>query len=228
MKKVGLVGGISWVSTIDYYRLVNEGVNKKLGGLQFAECSMYSLNFGAVQERGWPNAYPLLLHACESLKRGGATAIALCANTAHLEVERLEEAVGLPFINIITATAAAIHKKGLKKVALLGTQFTMEMDFYKAGLKKQGIEVLIPEGPDSRNFIQQTLKEELGAGIVKDTTKKAYLSIIDEMIARGAEGIVLGCTEIPMLVQQNDVQVPVFDTTQIHAQAIVNFMLSGN
>lgn len=223
MKKIGLVGGISWVSTMDYYRFINEGVNKELGGLQFAECVIYSLNFGDVQAKGWDDSFEILLNACESLKKSGVEAIALCANTAHLEAERLQKAVGLPFIHIVTATAHEVQKKGFQKVGLLGTKFTMEMDFYKNGLESEGIEWLIPESQETRDFIQQTVKEELGAGILKEETRRAYIAIIDELIQQGAEGIILGCTEIPMLIKQEDVSVPVFDTTKIHSQAIVAF-----
>lgn len=225
MKKIGLVGGISWVSTIDYYKLINEGIHEKMGGLNFAECIIYSLNFGDIQAKGWPHSFELLLNACESLKKSGVEAIVLCANTAHLEAERLQAAIQLPIIHIITATANAIHQTGIKKVGLLGTKFTMEMDFYKAGLQKEGIEPLIPASQETRDYIQQTLKEELGAGIIKEATKKAYIAIIHELIERGAEGIVLGCTEIPLIITQEDVRVPVFDTTKIHSQAAVEFAL---
>jgi aspartate racemase len=226
MIKIGLVGGISWVSTIEYYKFLNEGINKKLGGLNFAECIIYSLNFGDVQTKGWNNSFDLLLNACESLKRSGAEAIVLCANTAHQFAEELKTKIDLPIIHIVTATADAINTQGLKKVALLGTKFTMEMDFFKKGLKENGIEALIPEHEETRNFMQHTIMEELGRGIVNDQTKKAYISIINDLIANGAEGIILGCTEIPMLISQDDVSVPVFDTTKIHSMAAVEFALS--
>jgi aspartate racemase len=226
MKRIGLVGGISWVSTIDYYRYINEGINERLGGLQFAECMIYSLNFGDIQAHGWDNSFELLYKACDSLKKNGADAIVLCANTAHIMAGKLEDKTGLPIIHIVTATADVVRKQGLKKIGLLGTKFTMEMDFYKQGFREKGIEPLIPEKQETRDFMQQTLKEELGKGIIKEDTKMAYLSIIDELIKRGAEGIVLGCTEIPMMITQADVTVPVFDTTKIHSQAAVEFALS--
>jgi aspartate racemase len=227
MKKLGLVGGISWVSTMDYYKFINEGINEKLGELNFTECIIYSLNFGDVQEKGWDNSFDLLLNACESLKKSGVEGIVLCANTAHLFAEELEAKIELPVIHIVSATANEINKKGLKKVGLLGTKFTMEMDFFKEGLKAKGIEPLIPENQETRDFIQKTLKEELGRGIIKGETKSAYLSIIDELIKNGAEGIVLACTEIPMIISQEDVSVPVFDTTKIHSMAAVEFALSS-
>lgn len=226
MKKIGLVGGISWFSTIDYYRFINEGINDKLGGLNFAECIIYSLNFGDIQASKWENSFELLCDACESLKRGGADAIVLCANTAHLFAEQLQEKIELPLIHIVSATASAISKQGLRKVGLLGTAFTMEMEFYKKGLKENGIESLIPQLQETRDFIQQTLREELGRGIVKEETKLAYISIIHELVENGAEGIILACTELPLIITQKDVPVPVFDTTKIHSQAAVEFALS--
>jgi len=226
MKKLGLVGGISWVSTIDYYRFINEGINEKLGGLNFAECIIYSLNFGDIQAISWPNSFELILNACKSLKSSGAEAIVLCANTAHIEAEKLQSKIDLPIIHIVAATAKVITRLGLKKVGLLGTKFTMEMDFYKQGLKNEGIEPLIPEPEEARNFIQHTVKEELGRGLIKQKTKQAYISIINELIEKGAEGIILACTEIPMIINQEDISVPVFNTTQIHAEAAIEFSLS--
>lgn len=230
MKKIGLVGGISWVSTIDYYRFINEGVNEKLGGLNFAECIIYSLNFDDFQRNNaagnWEATFQLITEACESLKRSGAEAIVLCANTAHAVAERVETSVQLPIIHIVTETANEIQKQGLKKVGLLGTKFTMEMDFYKKKLAENNIESFVPEQQEVRDYIQQTLKEELGRGIIKAETKKAYISIINDLIAKGAEGIVLGCTEIPMIISQEDIVVPVFDTTKIHSNAAVAFVLS--
>ena len=226
MKKIGLVGGISWVSTIDYYRYINEGINEKLGGLNYAECIIYSLNFGDVHTIGWENAYELLYKACNSLRISGANAIVLCANTAHLMAERLEKETGLPVIHIGTVTAAVIHDQGLKTVGLLGTIFTMENDFYKHKLSEYNIKCITPQQKEIRSFIQQTLRDELGKGIFKEETKRKYLSIINELVIRGAEGIILGCTEIPMFINKEDVSVPVFDTTKIHSEAAVSFAIS--
>jgi aspartate racemase len=226
MRKIGLIGGISWVSTIDYYKLINEGVNQKLGGLQFAECLIYSLNFGDIQEKTWDHAYELLLNACLSLKNSDVDALVLCANTAHLYADQLERATGLPLIHIGTETAKAITQKKLKTIGLLGTTLTMEMDFYKDRLKSFGLEVLIPEKQETRDYIQYVLKEELGRGIINPESKQNYISIANELISRGAEGIILGCTEIPLLIDQTDFVLPVFDTTKIHAAAIVNFLVS--
>ncbi|WP_229238943.1 aspartate/glutamate racemase family protein [Emticicia sp. C21] len=231
MKKIGLVGGISWVSTIDYYRYINEGINQKLGGFNFAECIIYSLNFDDFQRNNtlghWDNTYQLIFEACQHLQRAGAEAIVLCANTAHAVADRLENSIDLPIIHIVSATAKEINGQGFKKVGLLGTKFTMEMDFYLNKLWEYHIEAFVPESQKVRDYIQQTLKEELGKGLIRQETKEAYLSIIKNMINQGAEGIIFGCTEIPMLLSQKDVSVRVFDTTFIHANAAVEFALSA-
>src|SRR6185295_17989622 len=215
MKKIGLIGGISWVSTIDYYKFINEGVNKILGGLNFAKCIIYSLNFGEIQAKRWDNSFDLLLKACESLKKSGVDSIVLCANTAHLFADKLQETINLPIIHIGVETAKAVTKQGYKKVGLLGTKFTMEMDFYRNKLEEYGLEVLIPQKQETRDYIQYTIKEEMGVGIINPETKVNYISFVKELVERGAECIILGCTEIPMLISQDDFTVPVFDTTKI-------------
>jgi aspartate racemase len=226
MKKIGLVGGISWVSTMDYYKFINEGVNSRLGGLNFAECIISSLNFGDIQAKGWNDAFDLLLNACESLKRSGADGIALCANTAHIYADRLQETIKLPIIHIGTETAKAIRKQGFKKAGLLGTKFTMEQDFYRKKLEEYGLEVLIPGKQETRDYIQYTVKEELGTGFINPGTKANYISIVKELVEDGAECIILGCTEIPLLISQDDFTTPVFNTTKIHSQAIVDYIIS--
>jgi aspartate racemase len=226
MKKIGLVGGISWVSTMDYYKFINEGINKRLGGLNFAECVIYSLNFGDIQARGWDNSYELLLNACKSLKRSGVDAIVLCANTAHLFADQLQEEIKLPVIHIGAETAKAVKRQGFIKVGLLGTKFTMEMEFYRKKLEEFGLEVLTPAKQETRDYIQYTVKEELGIGFINPETKANYISFVHELVERGAECIILGCTEIPMLISQDDFAIPVFDTTKIHSQAIVAYALS--
>jgi len=226
MKKIGLVGGISWVSTMDYYKFINEGVNSELGGLNFAECIIYSLNFGDIQSKSWNYSFELLLNACESLKRSGVDSIVLCANTAHLFAEKLQEAIKLPIIHIVVETAKAINKQGFKKVGLLGTNFTMEMAFYRNKLEEYGLQVLTPEKQEIRDYIQHTVKEELGVGFINPETKNNYISIVKELVDRGAECIILGCTEIPLLISQDDFTIPIFDTTKIHSQAIVKHILS--
>jgi aspartate racemase len=230
MKKVGLVGGISWTSTLDYYRYINEGINEQLGGLNFAECIIYSVNFNNFQQYNaaydWDATFTLLADAAENLKKAGAEAIVLCANTAHIVADRIAEKVQLPLIDITVATANAIKQKNLKKVGLLGTTYTMELDFYKDKLLANGIEPIIPESQSDRDYIEDTLRNELGRGVINPATKQGYLAIIQQLIERGAEGIILGCTEIPLLIHQEDVPVPIFDTTKIHSQAAVAFVIT--
>jgi aspartate racemase len=226
MKRIGLVGGVSWVSTMDYYKFINEGVNEKLGGLNFADCMICSLNFGDVQARGWEDSFELLLDACGRLKASGVEAIALCANTAHLFADRLQDTMKLPIIHIGSETAKVVSRQGLKRVGLLGTKFTMEMDFYRNKLEEHGLEVLIPEMQETRDYIQFTVKEELGRGLARKETFQEYIAIVEALAERGAEGVILGCTEIPMLINQDHFSMPVFDTTRIHSQAIVEYLLS--
>ena len=229
MKKIGLIGGISWVSTVDYYTFINKGVNERLGGLNFAECLIYSFNYAEIKKNNdandWDKTLSMLTQACLHLKNGGAEAILLCANTMHLIADRLQENVQLPVIHIAEATAMEIEKKKIKKVALLGTKFTMELDFFRSKLSAKNIEAIIPEEKD-RAFIHYTIFEELGRGLIREETKAEYLRIINTLIAQGAEGVILGCTEIPLLIKPEDVAVPVFDTTMIHSQAAVDFIVS--
>lgn len=225
MKKIGLIGGISWVSTLDYYKFINEGVNQKMGGLHAVECVIYSLNFAELQQKTWANAYPLLLNAGAQLKKTGIDALVLGANTAHLYAMQLEQDLQLPIIHIVTETAKCIQAQGLKTIGLLGTKFTMEMGFYKNKLEEMGLEVLTPALPETRNYIQQMLVEELGRGEIKQTTKEKFMAIAQELIERGAEGLILGCTEIPLLMGQSDFDIPVFDSTKIHCEAVVRYVV---
>lgn len=229
MKKIGLIGGISWVSTADYYKYINEGINEKLGGLNYAECIIYSFNYADIKKNNdtndWDKIFQLIAEASGHLKTSGAEAILLCANTMHLIADKLQERIKLPVIHIATATATEIKKQKLKKVGLLGTKFTMEMDFFSSKLKEQNIEVVIPNEKD-REFIHYTIFEELGRGLVLAESKKRYLAIINKLVEQGAEGIILGCTEIPLLIKPEDSSVPTFDTALIHSKAAVDFMLS--
>ncbi len=228
MKTLGLIGGTTYFSTADYYRYINDGINKKLGGDNYARLILHSLNFGEIKKNNdagdWEANFKLLEEAGENMKAGGAEGIVLCANTMHLLADRLEGKINLPIIHIATATANEIKKMNLKKVALLGTKITMEKDFFTNKLKNQNIEVLIPDDGD-REFINRTIFEELGKEIFLQPTKTKYLSIIQKLISQGAEGIILGCTEIPLLIKPEDVTVPVFDTTRIHSDAAVNFSI---
>ncbi|MBN9298346.1 MAG: aspartate/glutamate racemase family protein [Filimonas sp.] len=229
MKKIGLVGGFSWVSTLDYYRYINEGVNAKLGGVNAAECLIYSFNYADIKRNNdanaWDKTTTMLSEAGIHLKNGGAEALLLCANTMHLIADKVAAHTGLPVIHIAEETAKVIGQRGLKKVALLGTKFTMELDFFKDKLREHNIEAIIP-GAEDRDFLHDTIFNELGKNIITQPTKQRYVSIINSLIAQGAEGVILGCTEIPLLIKQDDVSVPVFDTTLIHASAAVEFILS--
>jgi aspartate racemase len=229
MKLIGLLGGISWVSTADYYRLINQGINDELGELNFSECMIYSFNYEDIKKStdtsDWEKIFEMLFDAAQKLKNSGVKALVLCANTMHHVADRLEKEIGLPIINIATETAKEINKNNLKKIGLLGTKFTMELDFFKSKLKEKDIETIIPNDQD-REFIHQTIYTELGKGIINQNTKERYLEIIDKLIENGAEGIILGCTEIPLLINQNDVKVPIFDTALIHSKSIVEFQLS--
>ncbi|MBV4360022.1 aspartate/glutamate racemase family protein [Pinibacter aurantiacus] len=228
MKILGLIGGISWVSTVDYYKLINEGVNKELGDLNFAECMIYSFNYEDIKRNNeandWDRTFAMLSKAAEHLQNSGASAILLCASTMHMIADKLQAHIQLPVIHIGTVTADAIQKQNIKKVGLLGTKFTMECDFFTSKLAAKNIEAIIPDSED-REFIHHTIFYELGKNVFLPETKQRYLNIISKLIENGAEGIILGCTEIPLLIRQNDVSVPVFNTTLIHAEAAVQFAL---
>jgi len=230
MKILGLIGGISWVSTLDYYKLINEGINEKLGGLNFAECMIYSFNYADIKRNNdandWDKTLEMITKASLTMKNGGAEAIVLCANTMHLIADKLEENIQIPVIYIASATANAIKQKGITKVGMLGTRFTMEQDFFRNKLTDNGIEMIIPDDED-RAHIHYTIFEEFGRGIFKPETRNYYLAVMQKLIEKGAEGIILGCTEIPMLISNDDTNIPMFDTTAIHAKAAVAFAL-GN
>lgn len=228
MKTIGLVGGIVWPSTIEYYRLLNSGVNAALGKHNFCKCIVYSLNFQEIQDNNasqdWDATYELLLAACQNLVKAGADAVLICANTMHFAADKIRAHLPVPLIHIAEVTGASIVSQGIKTVALLGTRYTMEMDFYQNKLKALGISVFIPSEED-REFIHSTIYNELSFGVLLPETKKKYQTIIENMARMGAEAVILGCTEIPLLIQENDVSIPVFDTTKIHAEAAVKFVL---
>lgn len=229
MKTLGLIGGISWVSTVEYYNLINQGINEKLGGVNSSCCIIYSFNFADIKRNqdanNWEAVFQMLVEACEHLKASGAKGIVLCANTMHLLADRLEQKINIPVIHIAKTTALEIRKRKFKKVGLLGTKFTMELDIFKSRLSEQSIEVIIP-GESDRDFIHTSIYDELVKGIITEATRKRYISIISNLIGNGAEGIILGCTEIPLIIQQKDVAVPIFSTTQIHSTAAVTFSLN--
>lgn len=227
MKKIGLVGGISWTSTLDYYKYINEGINQRLGGLNSAHCLIYSLNFSDVQDKGWVNSFDLIYNACKNLAFSNVDAIVLGANTAHLFADKIQSKINIPIIHIAEGTAREVKKKKLNKVGLLGTKYTMEMDFYKNKLKENNIEIIIPSEKKDIDEIQNIVKNELGKGIVTKESKEKFINYANKLVARGAEGIVLGCTEIPMLIEQKDFNFPIFDTTKIHVENIITFALES-
>jgi aspartate racemase len=232
MKTIGLIGGLSWESSAEYYRIINQLVREKLGGAHSAKSIMYSVDFAEVEklqhQEDWAKLTDLMIDAGLRLKNGGADFIVICTNTMHKMADEVESKAGIPVLHIADAAAAEVKKQGLKKVALLGTKFTMEQDFYKGRLnEKHGIKVLIPDSAQ-REFIHSVIYHELVIGKILDTSRAAFLKTIEHLHSLGAEGIVLGCTEIPLLIKQSHCRVPIFDTTQIHAAAAVKLALMTN
>ena len=228
MKTIGLIGGITWYSTLDYYRLLNEEVNKRLGGAHSASIIINAVDFAEVKRltalQDWPAIVVIMCEAAKSIEKAGAHCLMIGANTMHNIADSVALSVNIPIIHIADAVATAIKLKGLKKVALLGTKYTMQMDFYAERLNRQDIAVVIP-GEQDREYINNAIYEEFGKGIFLTETKQQFLRIIDELKEEGAEGVVLGCTEIPILIKQEDCTIPVFDTALIHALAAVDFAL---
>ena len=216
------------MSTMDYYKYLNEGVNKHLGGLNFAHCILHSFSYADVKvlmdAADFDSVLNMFTKACLHLKDSGAEGILLCANTMHMFADALEQKIQLPVIHIATATANAVKEKGIDTVALLGTKFTMEREFFKDKLAAKGIKTIIP-AEDDKNFIHSTIFDEMSMGIFSASTKARYISIIEGLASKGAQGAILGCTEIPMLLSQSDVSIPVFDTTKLHADTAVAFCL---
>jgi len=229
MKTIGLIGGTTWLSTVDYYALINKKVNEKLGGDSSAKILLYSVDFAEyrklAEENNWEEMSARLCPVAKMLESSGAGCLLLCANTLHIIADDIRKSINIPLIHIAEETTNQIKKAGIKKVGLLGTRFTMEKDFYKKILLENQIEPLIP-GDDERMFIHNSIFDELGREIFKPETKKRYIDIIDKLIKNGAEGIILGCTEIPLIIKQEDCPVPVFNTTEIHANAVVEFALA--
>ena len=228
MKIIGLIGGMSWESSAEYYRIINETVRDRLGPLYSAKSLMYTVNFHeieAMQHAGrWDEAAKVLVDAARRLERGGADCIVICTNTMHKLARQVEASVTIPLIHIADATAQKIRAAKLKKVGLLGTAFTMEQDFYKERLREFGLEVVVPDASD-RQAVHRIIYDELCQGKVLPTSKAHYVRIMNGLVERGAEGMILGCTEIMLLVSQADSPVPIFDTTTLHAHAAVDFAL---
>ena len=230
MKTIGLIGGLSWESSAEYYRLINEGVRARLGGLHSADCLMYSFDFAEIetlQRTGRWNAATLrMTEAARRLERGGAQFLVICSNTMHRMADAVQAAVAIPLLHIADATAAQMRPQGVQTVGLLGTRYTMEQDFYKGRLHQRlGLHVLTPEA-DDRERVNRVIYDELVLGQTLPESRTAYLEVVDRLVGQGAEGIIFGCTEIGMLIQQADCRVPVYDTTRIHALAAVEMALA--
>ena len=230
MKTIGILGGMSWESSIEYYRIINEEVNHRLGGVHSAKILMYSVDFAeieALQHAGrWDEATAFMVDAAQRIERGGADFLVIATNTMHKMAEEVAAAIGIPLLHIADATAERIKAQGLRKVGLLGTRFTMEEDFYRGRLeRKHGLTVLIPDKAD-RDEVHRVIYEELVMGRIVPASRQRYIAIMERLIDQGAEGIILGCTEIGLLVKDGDVPVPLFDTTRIHAEAAVDWALA--
>lgn len=230
MKTIGLIGGMSWESSAEYYRLINEEVRNRLGGTHSAKSLMWSMDFAEIEtlqhEGNWQALSEKMCQAAVSLERGGADFIVICTNTMHKLAEQVQACLNIPLLHIADATAKEITSKNIKKVGLLGTEFTMKQDFYKGRLAdKFGLELFIPNDEDCQ-IVHRIIYQELVAGVIRDESRQQYRQIIQKLVDAGAEAIILGCTEIMLLVSPADSAVPVFDTTEIHAQAAVNMAVA--
>ena len=221
MKTIGLIGGMSWESTVTYYKIINETVKEKLGGLHSAKCILYSIDFQEIEEcqanGNWEKSGEILGEAANNLEKAGADFIVICTNTMHKVINQIKEKISIPILHIAEMTAEKILEKGLKNIALLGTKYTMEQDFYKSKLIEKGINVIIPDKNDIE-IINKVIYDELCLGTINSNSKKKFLEIVDKLRSKGAEGIILGCTEIGLLIKNEDTDVPLFDTAIIHAE----------
>ncbi len=231
MKTIGLLGGMSWESSLEYYRIINETVKERLGGLHSAQSLMFSFDFAeieALQMAGqWDAATQRMIEAGQQLERGGADFIVICTNTMHKMANAMQAELNIPILHIATPTAEKIKAQNIQKIGLLGTKFTMEEDFYKNVLVKEGLEVIIPDA-ESRIEVNRIIYEELVLGILQDDSRRTYQAIIADLQQAGAEGVILGCTEIGLLIQEKDSIIPTFDTTILHAVAAVDYALQDN
>lgn len=230
MKTIGLIGGMSWESTSEYYRIINEEIKERLGGLHSAKCMINSVDFEEIerfQSNGnWNGAGEVLGNAAYSLQRGGADFIIICTNTMHKVVEKIKENIHIPVLHIADATAKEIKRKDIQKVGLLGTKYTMEQDFYKSRIEENDIKVIVPS-EKNREKINEVIYTELCLGKITSQSREYYKRVIEELVQEGAQGIILGCTEIGLLIKQEDVAVPIFDTTYIHAIEAINVALES-
>ena len=221
LKTIGLIGGMSWESAVTYYKIINETVKEKLGGLHSAKCILYSVDFQEIEEcqanGNWEKSGEILGEAANNLEKAGADFIVICTNTMHKVINQIKEKISIPILHIAKMTAEKILEKGLKNIALLGTKYTMEQDFYKSKLIEKEINVIIPDKNDIE-IINKVIYDELCLGTINSNSKKKFLEIVDKLRSKGAEGIILGCTEIGLLIKNEDTDVPLFDTAVIHAE----------
>lgn len=231
MKTIGLLGGMSWESTQTYYRLINEGVKSRLGGLHSAKLVLYSVDFAeieALQHQGdWPATARILSGAALSLENAGADFLMIGTNTMHKVAPEIEEAINIPLLHIADATANVLTQDNIQRVGLLGTRFTMEQAFYRERLEAAGIEVVTPDAPQ-RAEVHRVIYEELCQGEIQAASREAYLAVINSLAEQGVQAVILGCTEIGLLIKQTDTPVPLYDTTAIHAAQAVNQALTGD
>ena len=228
MKTIGLIGGMSWESTVTYYQMINEGIKDSLGGLHSAKVLLYSVDFfeiEALMSRGaWDEAAELLGDVAQRLEAAGADMILICTNTLHKVAPQVQSRIRVPLVHIAEAAAEELLSKGITRVGLLGTKYTMTQEFYREKLTERGIDVLIPDGEEI-DLVNRVIFDELCLGVVKEDSKSAYLKVIANLQARGAQGILLGCTELGLIVSQEDVSLPLFDTTVIHAKKAIELAL---
>ncbi len=231
MKTIGIIGGMSWESSAEYYRIINQIVNQQLGGVHSARIVMYSVNFGEIERlqhlNDWTALTMMMIDAAGRLERAGADLVLIGTNTMHKMAEEVASSIAIPLLHIADAAGAEITRMGLNKVGLLGTRFTMEQDFYRGRLQQRfGLEVLIPD-EDGRDLVHRVIYQELVLGVFREESRTAFRGVIGNLAAQGAQGIILGCTEIPLLVKPEDSSLPLFDTTRIHAEAAVGMALAG-
>ncbi|MBY8085428.1 aspartate/glutamate racemase family protein [Vibrio fluvialis] len=230
MKTIGMIGGMSWESTLSYYKAINEGVKEELGGLNSAQICLYSVNFEPIEklqhEGKWDETAQLLAQAAKSVEAGGADFLLICTNTMHKVAPEIEAQISIPILHIADATAKQLQQDGIERVGLLGTRFTMEQEFYKGRLQQQfGIDVLIPDA-EQRQQVHRVIYEELCLGTIRPESRAQYVEIVEDLHRRGAQAVILGCTEIALLIQQHDTDVPLYDTTKIHAEQAVQLALT--
>ncbi|MFE0691304.1 aspartate/glutamate racemase family protein [Streptomyces sp. JH002] len=229
MKVIGLIGGMSWESTAEYYRLLNTLTRDRLGGLHSARCVLYSVDFAEIErlqvQGRWEEAGEILADAARALERAGAEMVLICTNTMHKVADQVAAAVSVPLLHLADATAVAVRAAGVRTVGLLGTAFTMEQDFYRGRLEAGGLEVLVP-GADERAVVHRIIYEELCLGVVRDASREEFQRVIGRLVERGAEGVILGCTEIELLIGERHSPVPVFPTTRLHVEAALRAALA--